>query len=193
MSYSAYNYKFYQLDRIGDDNVNETQNDAQNSRYANYTTSNFFSEFPSDSQIKFATAQPIVMPNGMSQGHGLVGGNVDVDSKLMHGKEQERAFNRLSLIQRPFVTVPYLGRGSVDPNVESHLIQGEIITDKKGVTTVTSQSFLGHVIHPKDSEMAEHVNNTKYTVEESAMCGWVRGGIPTRDQEVDMYASQQKR
>jgi hypothetical protein len=43
------------------------------------------------------------------------------------------------------------------------------------------KSFLGYTMHPADSQMEERVTNTKNTVEESALNGWIRGGAPTRD------------
>jgi len=181
--FSNYGYNFYQLDRVGDDSVTETQNDLQNSRYANYNTANFFSEFPSDAQIQFATKQPIVTPNSVSFGSG-VGVNVDVDSKLIIQNEQERNLGRLSLIERPFATVPYLGRGSVDPNLESQLLQGEPIADKKSVTTIMSKSFLGYTMYPADSKMVDDATNPKNTIEDSALRGWVRGGADTRNKGV---------
>lgn len=169
---SSYDYKFYNLDRTGDDSTLQTQDTLQNTRYANYTTTNFFSEFPSDTQIQFATAQPIVVPNSTFLGGGA-GTNVDTDSKLKLSVEQERYLGRLSLIERPFVTVPYLGRGSVSPNVESQLLQGELITDKKSVTTIMSKSFLDYKLPPNTPELQE-------TVQENVINGWTRGGKDTR-------------
>ena len=181
MSVSVKNYTFYNLDHIEDDSTCETQRTMQNTKYANYTTANFFSEFPSDSQIQFATTQPAIVPNGSFLGSGIGGGNIDADSALLLRTEQERSLGRLSLLQRPFATVPYLGRGSCDPTLELRLMEGESVLDKKSVSTVMSQSFMGYTLYPTDNKMEEQVTNTKHTVEESAMNGWVRGGAATRD------------
>ena len=83
-------------------------------------------------------------------------------------------------MQRPFLTVPYLGRGSVDPVLELQIKEGEPMGEKKSVSTIMSQSFMGYTLYPTDSNMEERVSNTKNTVEESAMNGWVRGGAGTR-------------
>jgi len=192
MATTVKNYTFYNLDHIEDDAATETQRTVQNTAYANYVTTNYFSEFASDAQIQFATSQPAVMPNGSNGGSG-VGANVDTDSLLLLKTEQERALGRLNLLQRPFATVPYLGRGSCDPALESQLMQGEMITDKKSVSTVMSQSFMGYTLYPTDSHMENHVSDPKHTVEESAQAGWVRGGVDTRKLSNDPYLKGQNR
>ena len=192
MATTVKNYTFYNLDRIEDDAATETQHTVQNTAYANYVTTNYFSEFASDSQIQFATSQPVIIPNGSNGGRG-VGVNVDTDSLLLLKTEQERALGRLNLLQRPFATVPYLGRGSCDPALESQLMQGEMITDKKSVSTVMSQSFMGYTLYPTSGEMENRVKDTKHTVEESAQAGWVRGGVDTRKSSNDPYLKGQNR
>ena len=51
-------------------------------------------------------------------------------------KENKEAEEKLQLHQRPFVTVPYLGRGPSKPDLESKLMQGEVITEKKSTSTI---------------------------------------------------------
>ena len=79
---SANNFSFYNLDRIEDDKTCESQRTAQNTRYSSYTTSNFFSELPSDSHVQFATSQPAIVPDGNS-GSGVGGNNVESESLLL--------------------------------------------------------------------------------------------------------------
>jgi hypothetical protein len=189
---SSSNYSFYNLSRIEDDPTCETQRSMQNTRFSSYTTSNYFSGLASNSQIQFATSQPAILPNGTFSGSG-VGSNVDIDSLLSINTEQERSLGRLQLLQRPFLTVPYLGRGSCDPNLESQLFQGEAVSDKKSVSTVMSQSFMGYTLYPTSSKMEEHVKDTKYTVEESALDGWIRGGAATREMADDPYFNKTHR
>jgi hypothetical protein len=88
-------------------------------------------------------------------------------------------------MERPFLTVPYLGRGSNDPVLESQLQQGEIVSDKKSVSTIMDKSFANYSLYPLDSKMEEKVQNPKYSVEEAALNGWVRGGMATRDMSAD--------
>ena len=88
---------------------------------------------------------------------------------------------RIDLFQRPFATVPYLGRGSVDPVVESQIMQGDSITNRRSVTHVTEKSFLKHHNTPLIPEVQQSIQNPNYLVEGVASKGWVRGGIPSRE------------
>ena len=85
---------------------------------------------------------------------------------------------------------PYLGKGSVDPVLELQLKEGELFTDKKSTSTIMSQSFMGYTMYPTSKEMEERVNDTRHSVEESALKGWVRGGIDTRLPEDDELSSK---
>jgi len=171
--------------RIENDNTTKTQETLQNDRFSSYNTTNYFSQNPSDSQIHFATQQPAVVPTGVT-GAGISGDKVQNESELLLDSEKERTLGRLNLMQRPFLTVPYLGRGSVDPALELQMKEGEPMGEKKSVSTVMSQSFMGYTLYPTNSDMEDRVSNTKNTVEESAMSGWVRGGADTRYSESEM-------
>ena len=170
------NYKFNNVDRIEDDSTTLTQRTLQNDRYSNYTTMNYFSNIANDEPIRFATSQPAIIPVGV-MGSGVGGNNVDGESLLLLKTDQERALGRLNLMERQFLTVPYLGRGSVDPALELRLLEGEPMGEKKSVSTVTAQSFMGYTMHPSSKEMEE---KSGIHIEESAMKGWVRGGSATR-------------
>ena len=173
------NYSFYNMARIENDNTTQTQQTLQNDRYSDYTTTNYFSQKPADNQIQFATQQPAVVPTGVT-GAGISGEKVENESNLLLETENERNLGRLNLMQRQFLTVPYLGRGSADPTLELQLLEGEPITEKKSTSTVMTQSFMGYSLYPTNDDMENRTTDAKYTVEESAMNGWVRGGSDTR-------------
>jgi len=174
-------YSFFNNGRIGLDNVDNTQRNMENTRYSNYMLSNYFAEPAENGHVNFATQQPNVMFSGVSNGRGLIGGLVDMDTNLLLKTEQERSLEKLSLNQRPFITVPYLGRGSCDPLLESQLLQGENSQDKKSVSTIMTKSFMNYTMYPLDDEMKNRVTDTRNTIEESALEGWVRGGVQTRE------------
>lgn len=170
------NYKFNNQDRIENDSGTQTQHVLQNDRYSGYTTTNYFSDNSGETNIKFATSQPAIVPVG-TVGSGVGGNNVEGESLLLLNTEQERALGRLNLMERQFLTVPYLGRGSADPVLELQLREGEPMGEKKSVSTVMAQSFMGYTLHPSSKEMDDK-SGTR--IEESAMKGWVRGGADTR-------------
>jgi hypothetical protein len=173
-------YMFNNMGRIGFDYTDNTQKNMYNTRMANYTLSNFFNDAVSDSHVKFATMQPSVTFNGVNGGSGVGGGVVDYESLLQLNVEQERPLDKVQLMQRPFATVPYLGRGPGNPDLESQLQQGEIVNHQKSVSTIMEQSFMEYAMYPTDAMMNERVSNPSYTVEEAALNGWVRGGADTR-------------
>lgn len=174
-------YMFNNMGRIGDDVTDKTQQTLFNTRIANYTLSNFFNESKSDSHITFATMQPSVSFNSVNGGSGVGGGVVEYESLLLNKSEQDRPLEKVQLMQRLFSTVPYLGRGAGNTDVESQLQQGEIIDHKKSTSTIMEKSFMPYSLHMTDYNMNEHVQNPAYTVEEVAMNGWVRGGSNARN------------
>lgn len=173
------NFTFNNFDRISNDTTDNTQRNLQNTKFANYFASSYFSESITADNIKFATQQPNIMINGTTYGKGLNGDIIDFDSLLNIKKEQERPLEKLSLNQRLFLTIPYLGRGSCDTDTESQLLQGDVVTDKKSASTVMDKSFLKYTIHPDDdAKMAKNVY--EFNTEESALDGWIRGGMASR-------------
>jgi hypothetical protein len=173
-------FSFFNMGRIGADPVDNTQRNIYNTRFANYTLSNFFSENASDTHVNFATAQPNVMFTGVA-GVGVNSNFVDVDSLIRLNQTKERSLEKLQLNARPFLTVPYLGKGSCNPVLESQLIQGENSNEKKSVSSIMSKSFMEYSLYPTDDKMKEQVDNPAHTIQEMALDGWVRGGMLTRE------------
>jgi hypothetical protein len=169
-------YSFNNLGRIGSDLTDNTQKNLYNTRFANYMLSDYHSSHPTDSSIDFAISQPNIMVNGSHNGAGIHGSVIDNDSFLMLNTEQARSLEKLQLMPRPFLTVPYLGKGSCDPTLESMLQQGELVHDKKSASTMAEKSLMKYALYPTDSDMQEHVNKPI----DAALGGWRRGGENTR-------------
>jgi len=182
---SLSSYTFNNTGRIGDDATDKTQRNTANSHYTNYMLTDHFSSKLSDSHVNFAMQQPTMNFNGLANGNGIHNAAVDNESLLKLKSEEERSLEKLQLFSRPFITVPYLGRGSCDPSIESQLQQGEPVTEKKSVSTIMEKSFGAYALYPTDSKMENRVKDTSNTVEESALDGWVRGGKSTREMPVD--------
>ena len=174
---SLHEYTFNNMGRIGNDNTDKSQRTIQNTRFNNYMLSDFNSEKTANSHVNFATSQPVMM-NSASHVSGQV---IDVNSYLLLNKEQFRPFEKQQLHPRLFNTIPYLGRGSVDPTLESQLLHGELVSDKKSVSTIMEKSFNDYSLYPVDSNMSERLDNSSYTIQEDAQEGWFRGGKNSRD------------
>ena len=132
------------------------------------------------SALAIATAQPCVNYSG---GYGLAanGCNVDDSSKLMIGTIQTHPRCRIDLFQRPFATVPFLGRGSVDPIMEAQIQQGESVTNKRTVTGLGEKTHLKYHTVPLLPEIRQRIQNPSLMIEGMASNGWVRGGLPSRE------------
>jgi hypothetical protein len=177
----VYNYTFDNLSRIGNDACTQDQNTIQNIQASNYLLQNYFiNDCTMKQPIALATAQPGIMYNGGS-GSGAGGCNIDSSSDLLIGSVQTHPKSRISLFQRPFSTVPYLGRGSVDPILESQIMQGELLTNKRSVNKLSEKSDIKYQITPLIPSVKDRVTNPVYSVEGVASEGWVRGGIPSRE------------
>ena len=186
-------YLFNNTDRIGSDKNDQTQNNVHNTRYANHSLASFFSENTSSQHVNFAVQQPTMTFSGISHGNGLNGNVIDDESNLVIKTEQTKPFEKLQLFQRPFASVPYLGRGSCDPALEAQLQHGEVVAGKKSVSTIMDKSFSQYLLYPTDDKMEERVNDAAYTVEEAALDGWVRGGKSTREMSNDEIMQQNNR
>jgi hypothetical protein len=93
---------------------------------------------------------------------------------------------RISLYERPFKTVPFLGRGSSNPVLESHIQQGDMVTNKKSINTTTEQSYIPYMNYPLLPSIENSITNPANLVEGVAVDGWIRGGAPSRELQKDL-------
>jgi len=128
---------FLQSDRIGNDLTDQTQSNIQNTNYLNRV----LQPFPNTRNVEFATQFPGMMTQSNARG-GLGLGESEIQQEsILFWNEQERPLERIQLFPRPFLTIPYLGKGSCDPVVESKLMMGEMVRGKKSVSTVMEDNF----------------------------------------------------
>jgi hypothetical protein len=172
-------YTFQNMSRIGLDDCNKSQTDIQNVASCNYMTQNYFSSDCSmKNPINLATSQPGIMYNG-GYNSGAGGCNIDDSSKLQIGSIQTHPRCHIDLFQRPFATVPYLGRGSVNPIMESQIQQGEQIVNKKSTSNLSEKSYIKYHQTPLLPAVQEKIKNS--SIESDASQGWIRGGVPSRE------------
>jgi hypothetical protein len=170
------------MTHINNDTTYITQNMIQNTNMCNYRLQNHFNtDCTMKTQIDLATSQPGIMYQG---GKGLANGgcNVDENSKLTIGMIQETDRYRLHLRQRPYLTVPYIGKGSVDPVVELDLRKGISILNRKTTTNFSEKSYIHYQQTPLLPEMSQTIYNAENRLLDD---GWIRGGVSTRDIERD--------
>ena len=174
-------YTFDNMSRIGLDDCNVSQTDIQNVATCNYTTQNYFaSDCSMKNPMALATSQPGIMYNG-GYNSGAGGCNIDESSKLQIGTIQTHPRSHIDLFQRPFATVPYLGRGSVNPVMESQIQQGEQLVNKRSVNNLSEKSYIKYHQTPLLPAVQQKINNSANQIESDASTGWIRGGVPSRE------------
>lgn len=172
-------YTFQSTNRIGLDDCNKSQTDIQNIASCNYLTQNYFaSDCSMKNPISLATTQPGIMYNG-GYNTGAGGCNIDTSSMLQIGTIQTNPRCRIDLFQRPFATVPFLGRGSVNPVMESQIQQGEQLVNKRSVNNLSEKSYIKYHQTPLLPAVKQRMDTTK--IENDASEGWIRGGVPSRE------------
>lgn len=175
----TYPYTFNQKTRIGDGGCGLSQKNVENARSANYMLDNMWPACPMTEAISFATSQPDVNFTG-SHHVGMGGCNIDASSQLEGlGMGLVHPKCRISLQQRPFATVPFLGRGKSDAVLESRLQQGAMGTSRKSVVPASEVTY--ETDTPLIPSLKATVANPANLVEGVASQGWIRGGLPSRE------------
>jgi hypothetical protein len=178
---------FFNQSRIGEDDVNLTQNNIQDNAQSNYMLQNYYvQDCDMRKPIEFATSQINVnycAAGGWGNQCGVGGCNIDQNSSILLGSLQTHPKCRISLFQRPFATVPYLGKGPFNPVMESQLQQTDTFSNnKKSVNNISELSYIPISNYPLIPTIQETITNPAYLVEGVAMDGWIRGGASSRKQ-----------
>jgi len=130
-----------------------------------------------------AAATKIEYPNPTllgREGFGYNNRQIDSDSKLRTNQEQEgRQRCPLHVQARPFATVPYMGNGRGNADVESALLYPEFARVERACGTVTETFFDGLFV-PLVPHLAAHIQNPANLIPEVAAGGFIRGGVPSR-------------
>lgn len=171
-------FVFNNLGRIGYDEHNYTQDNVMNNKQSSYMLSNF-----ANVQPKEASAMQVQFPTMNMKGThqvGPLGHNVDESSQLMSSKLTNLNC-KISLQERSYKTVPYLGRGSVDVGLENSLRFGETLKEKKSIVKLGEKSQQDVNKYPMDKKLKSELNDASNYIEESAVDGWIRGGLPSRE------------
>jgi hypothetical protein len=188
---TVFDYTFYNNSRTGFDTTDRSQRTLQNSQFSTYMLDNFRPACPMNNAVEFATSQPNVNFTGSHQ-VGIGGCNIDENSHLsLTDLTRDRA--RISLVQRPFITVPYLGRGKSDPVLESQIQQGDLANNRKSINPSSEVSYMQYSNTPMLPALQSTITNPANLIEGVAAEGWIRGGVSSRELSKDKEYSVDKR
>ena len=176
--------EFYKTTRIGEDNCGLTQDMLLNNHHSDYMLKNYYmADCTMRKPIEFATNQVSLNYQGAGGGGkqcGLGGCNIKESNDLMFGA-QTNPRCRISLLQRPFLTVPYLGKGKFDCELETKLrVSESAIANRKSVNASSEVSFIPLAQYPLIDSIQHSITNPEYLIE-----SWTRGGEDSRKKPGD--------
>lgn len=113
-----------------------------------------------------------------TNGHDVAPCVVDDSSKLRIGLQKKYPKCPQQLYERPYKTVPYMGRGVLMVDQDSELKFAEDSRTKRSNNTLSGIS-IGNYFTPLLDHLSYNVQNPDHIIEENIL-GWVRSGIPSR-------------
>jgi hypothetical protein len=123
--------------------------------------------------------QPIVQ---YRDGYGWTstnGCNVDNDSQLRNAKNQTNPRLIQQLHPRPYLTVPYMGRGVGDVCEESYLRAGENTFQGRACNNLAGV-HIEQQYYPQIPCLKENIQNPQHIITEDSDPAWIRGGQASR-------------
>lgn len=174
---SVYDYTFNNITRIRQDDCDKSQTNIQNMNHATYMLDRFNPSSPSSNFVEFGTENNMIYTGGHQIAQG--GSNINSNSKLLRGVISKPKC-KITLIERPYMTVPYLGRGKRNIATESDILQGNLQTNKKSINPSSEIDYGGLHYTPLLPSVKTTITNPRNLVEGAAHKDWVRGGVASR-------------
>lgn len=126
--------------------------------------------------VNDATNLPVVFfKNGYDVGQGVV----DESTKLRIGLTKQYPRCPQQLFTRPYLTVPYAGRGPGNVILETQLQPGEDTSSKRSCNTLSGITIPNYFT-PLIDHLEANVQNPIHIVPEYVDPGWIRGGSASR-------------
>lgn len=163
-----------------DDTCLQSERQHQSVEASDYMVSNFYSCDRSlvDVLNKANNNKGVILKDG----YGPSGNVINDNSKIRIGDVKSRPKCSILLQKRPYATVPFMGKGSADPEVEGQVVTGGELRQRDHWVSLEEQqerTYNNHVT-PLVKNLADNIQNPMNLVEEVNDDSWVRGGAPTR-------------
>ena len=175
---TALNQIFDNISRIGNDNCDMTNKNKQNKLASDYVLENYIVYNPLNYTMNLATKQPNINCQGSPAG-GINSRYID-DNTALNFSELVKLPEKSTYQERLFSTVPYLGKGPTNVNLECDLITSNLNSCKKTADPNSEVSHINYSYYPLIPSLEATISNPVNLVEGVAAEGWIRGGIPSR-------------
>ena len=167
----------YDKTQLNEDKCYTLETTKQSTFPGQYTLSNYNTcDCKMSDVVKFATENPYMK---FKDGYGVSECNINDSSKLRVGKTRKNPKCKNQLFHRPYLTVPYMGNGSGNAQIETQLVPGEDTTQKKQCNSLSGITIDNFFI-PLVKNLKDNIQNPNYLIQENADSKWIRGGIPSR-------------
>ena len=112
-----------------------------------------------------------------------------IDDELRIGKLGIHKGDTNQLFTRPFLTIPYMGKGNHFVDNESDLMNQETTLQSKQCNSL-SGVFLKNQFTPLVPNLKDNIQNTTNIIPEDSRNDWVRGGIDTTQirKDIDYFS-----
>jgi len=126
-----------------------------------------------------ALSQPMINFQNNAQWGGENGCVIDNDS-ILRLENKLTNYNTINqLFTRPYLTIPYMGKGEPQPFEETVLQPGEDTSMKKSCNTLAGVT-IDNFFTPMVDNLRDQVQNPIHLIPEDNMKSWVRGGLSSR-------------
>lgn len=179
IQYKSKNWNIQGLTRLREDGCYKKKRAGTSQKPGVYASSNFHDctcEAPYTKELSLK--QPAVRYRDGFGWTSMDGCNIDNDSKLRNARNLTNTNVIQQLFTRPYGTVPYMGRGSGNTNVESNLRPGEATMQKKQCNNLAGINI--DRFTPQLPCIRQNVQNPKNIIPEDSETSWIRGGQPSR-------------
>ncbi len=164
--------------RLNDDNCFLSYKFSQSIGPGSYILQNFKNDESNQNATEFALNQNTVnIKNGFGVS-GIDGCNIEIDNELRikSGNVITNDKNINQLFSRPFLTVPYMGRGTGNPCFDTMIKPGEDTYQAKACNVKNQDTnFI-----PLVKCLKKNIQNPKHLITEDVDNNWIRGGLPSR-------------
>lgn len=185
--------KLHNQTNLIDDACLQSERHHQSIEASDYMVSNFHS-----CDSKLSDVFTVAGENkGVSvvDGYGVSGNVISEHTKIRVGDVESRPKCSILLQKRPFATVPFMGRGSADPEAEGKVKTGGALHKRDNWVGQEDQQerTFDNTLTPLVKNLEDNIQNPGNLVEEVADMEWIRGGTPTRQIVKDLDYLQRGR